>query len=490
MADPIIPVDYTSAEYADIRADLLRRADVLLPQWSSRSEADFGVVIAELFSHAADLNNYSIDRMLREAYLPTAITLESVLTLAAMLGYVPHGSIAATGEVTLISDADATDAVVVPAGTQLSSVYVDSVDGPVIFETTADATVPAAGGTVVVAVAEGRTVVKEQLGISNGREAQRLPIRQPGVITGSVRVYVEAEHADLEWASVPRLAYAASDDLVFTPRPDPSGLTMIWFGDSVNGAVPPMGARVYATYRTGVGAAGNLAAKKITLLDTPITGVSLAYDSSGKPLSTATVGGTGPEDIEQIRRNAPAVSVARERAVTLSDYAAIALTVPGVSAARAESEIASSVVVYIAGPERTLPSTELIVAAQTQLDAAAMAGVTVTVGGPTLVPINLGTSLLPVRIYAAPTWRTTVVEQQVRTTLTELLRDAAITLGSRVTVGQVYTAVATLPGVINVNIPMMARNDATQTGIDDVVLSPWELPVLGTVVLSTTGGVS
>ncbi|MEU4534291.1 baseplate J/gp47 family protein [Streptosporangium sp. NPDC023825] len=486
----IIPVDYTAAEYGDIRADLLRRAAVLIPEWTSRSEADFGVMFTELFSHAADLNNYAIDRMLRESFLPSALTSESIMTLAAMLGYIPHGSIAATGTVTLITDTDQATDVVVPAGTQLSSVYVDAVDGPVIYETVTEVTVPAEGGTVVVDIAEGRTTVREQIGVSTGREAQRVAIRQPGVIEGSVHVYVEAEHADLEWTYLTRLAYAAQGDLAYTLRPTASGITMVCFGDGVNGAVPEIGARIYATYRVGVGKAGNLAANKIEFLDTDIPGVTVAYDGEGKAISSAVTGGTGPEDIEQVRRHAPSASIARERAVTVTDYAAVALTVPGVSAAKAVSQVASSVIVYIAGPERTLPSTELIEAAQAQLDDAAMAGVTVTVGGPTLIGVNLGTELLPMRVYAAPTWRNSVVEQQVRTTLAATIKNASISFGSRVTVGAIYTAVAQLPGVINVNIPMMARSDATQSGIDDIVLSPWELPVLGTVALTTTGGVS
>lgn len=489
MADIDIPIDYTAADYPSIVTDLLRRAEIVIPEWTSRSQADFGVVLAQMWAHSADLNNYAIDRMLRESFLSTAITRESILTLAEMLSYISHSSIAATGTVTLTSDADTTEAIVVPAGSQLSSVYVDAVDGPVIFETVADVTVPPAGGTVVADIAEGQTITKMQIGISNGRSSQRIPILHRNVIEGSVRLHVEAEHADLEWTRVARLAFAGPADTVFAVRPDADGTTVILLGDGVNGSVPELGARIYATFRIGVGAAGNLAPGKIEFLESDIPGVTLAYDSAGKPVSSATTGGSGPEDTEQIRRNAPGAFAARERAVTTADYAAIALTVPGVTAANAISKIASSMIVYIAGPDRSVPSPELIASAQTQLSQAAMGGVTVTVGGPTLIGVNLGTVASPVRVYAAPTHRNLVVDQAVRTQLTNLLRSPDLTFGSRVTVGQIYTALATLPGVINVTIPMMARADATQSGIDDIVLAPWELPVLGTVNLVTTGGV-
>lgn len=488
MAD--IPIDYTSAEYADIRADLLRRADALMPEWTSRSEADFGVVLAELWSHAADLNNYGIDRMLRESFLPTALTRESVLTLAGMLGYTPHGAVAANGSVTLISETSATQPITVPAGTAFISVYVDDIDGPVRFESTADAVVPSAGGTVAVTLTEGTTVTKLQIGISTGTAAQRLTIPHQNVIDGAVRIFIEGQNADLEWNYVPRLVYSGPADLVFTTRPDGSGTTSVLLGDGVNGQIPELGARIFATYRYGTGGLGNLAAGNIEFLSSDIPGVSVATDGAGKPIATAMTGGSAPESVDEIRRHASAAYAAHERAVTVADYARIALTVPGVSAANAISQIASSVLVYIAGPDRSVPSPALITSTQTQLGVAGMAGVTVTVGAPTMVQVNFGTVGLPVHVYAAPTWRNAVVDQQVRTTLTQLMRSSDLGFGGRVTVGRIYTVLGQLPGVINITIPMMARSDAPQTGIDDIVLAPWELPILGAVAITTTGGVT
>lgn len=485
-----VPIDYTAADYADIVIDILRRAETVIPDWTSRSEADFGVVMVEEFAHAADLNNYAVDRMLRESFLPTALTRESILTLASTLSYPAHGNIAATGTITLVSDSDTTSPIVVPAGARLSSVYVEAVDGPVVFETVADVSVPPAGGTVVADIAEGETTVKAQIGISDGRPAQRIQIPREQVIEGSVRLFIEAEHADLEWTRLPRLAFAGPADLAFALRLDATARMTVMLGDGVNGSIPSLGARIYATYRVGVGVAGNLAAGNVEFLETDSEGVAVAYDSAGKPISSATLGGTGPESTEEIRRNAPGAFGVQGRAVTEADFAALALTVPGVSASNAISQIASSMIVYVAGPDRSVPSPELIAAAQIQLDQAAMGGVTVSVGGPTLVPVNLGTVATPVRVYAAPTWRNDVVDQAVRTALSGVLRSADLTFGARVTVGQIYTALAVLPGVINVSIPMMARADVTQSGIDDIVLAAWELPVLGAVVISTTGGVT
>lgn len=487
MANPV-PVDYTSADYPSIRADLLRRAEVLIPEWTSRSEADPGVVMAELMSHTADLNNYAIDRLLQESYLPTASTLTAVLALSDMLSYIPHGPVPSSGTVTLQTDDTAPDTTV-PAGAQLVSEYVDSLDQSLVFETTQTVVVPAAGGTVDVTVVEGRTTTRAEIGMSTGEAAQQFVIAHTNVLDGSVRIFIQGAHADLEWLYRPRLTYSGPSDLVFTARPAAIGSIIVQFGDGVTGAVPPLGARVYATYRTGAGGGGNLAAGKIGVLSTVIPGVQVATNASGVPLSTATGGGADAESIDQIRRNASLSYSSFSRAVTTDDYGKIALTVPGVTASAAIAAVASSVNVYIAGPGRSVPAPELIQAVADQLAAAGSAGVTVTVGGPSLVAINFGSVANPMRLTVAPQWRQDVVETQVTTTLTALVTNPDNGFGSRVSVGEVYAALTAIEGVTNITIPIMARVTDPQTTAADIVMTAWELPVVGTVTIDAVGGV-
>ncbi|MFI6512969.1 baseplate J/gp47 family protein [Streptosporangium sp. NPDC050855] len=487
MAD--VPIDYTSADYQEIKTDLLRHADIILPEWTSRSEADFGVVLAELFSHSADLLNYSIDRLLAESYLPTATTMQAVMTIADVLGYVSHSNVAAVGTVTLITDADG-PAVVVPAGTAFSSRYLEAIDGVLRFESTQEVTVPAAGGTAVVPVAEGRTTTKMLLGVSDGTELQKFEIPNRGVIDGSVRVHVEAPYADLEWTYVARLIYSAPHDPVFTIRPDPEGSVSLLFGDGVNGEIPPLGSRVYATFRSGEGRNGNLGAGHIWTMSDGIDGVTLATTPAGVPISTAMTGGGDREDIEEIRRNASLAYAAFGRAITLDDYSKIALTVPGVSAANAVSNVSSSVVVYIAGPGRTTPSVDLINAVTAQLTASSAAGVRVNVQGPTIIKINFGSVTTPMQLTVAPTYRRFQVETSVRNTLTSLVNSPDNGFGSKITIGEVYGALTAIPGVVNITIPVLARHDAAQTVLADAVMAAYELPQLGTITMATTGGVA
>jgi predicted phage baseplate assembly protein len=95
---------------------------------------------------------------------------------------------------------------------------------------------------------------------------------------------------------------------------------------------PPDGARIEATYRVGVGAAGNVGAGALSHLLTthpvpPLAGVR-------NPLPAT--GGLDPEPIARVKRLAPdAFRAVQERAVTESDYAAVAERHPAVAHARA-----------------------------------------------------------------------------------------------------------------------------------------------------------
>ena len=44
-------------------------------------------------------------------------------------------------------------------------------------------------------------------------------------------------------------------------------------------------------------------------------------------------------------------------------------------------------------------------------------------------------------------------------------------------------------GVRYVDIPLIARADAVQSGTADIQLLPWEFPTAGEIVVTSTGGI-
>ena len=101
------------------------------------------------------------------------------------------------------------------------------------------------------------------------------------------------------------------------------------FGDGIFGLIPPAGSFFRVTYRTGRGAAGNVAAGSITKFD---SSAALLIDRVTNPFPAA--GGADRETDEQVRRRAPQKFRALQfRAVRPEDYEAAAKRLPWVSQA-------------------------------------------------------------------------------------------------------------------------------------------------------------
>src|SRR5262252_5507805 len=90
------PIDYTSRDYTSIINDLLTLIPSYLPEWTDRSPGDFGIVLLELFAYVGDILNYYSDRIANESFIGTAQQRQSVLNLATLLDYTPHGNVSAT----------------------------------------------------------------------------------------------------------------------------------------------------------------------------------------------------------------------------------------------------------------------------------------------------------------------------------------------------------------------------------------------------------
>lgn len=487
-------IDYTSKDYEGLKASMLDFASQVIPEWRTRSEGDFGVALVELLAYEGDILSYYGDRIQDEAFLSTATRRESILQLAAMLGYVPGNGVSATGTVTLQS-ANPGPAVIVPAGTPVVTDFVSDVDGRLVYETDTTVTVPANGATVTVPVTQGQTSTMVSLGSSSGLPGQQFRLPETGVLTGSVRVFLDRAITSTgtnveEWTRVDFLIDADSSSKAFSVYVDADGTSVVQFGDGLDGVIPNTGLNVYATYRTTSGSAGNLGAGNLVAVDSPtLAGVYVAQDANGGYLASEMAGGSDPETNDQIRANGPRAFRTQRRLVTLDDFADAAIGVPGVLRANAAAGSFSSVSVWIVGASGGQPSTDLINRVQADLNSKVLAGVTPTVGTPTFVKVNVGASgnTLTVKVYDNA--RQAVVKANVETAIKSLLALPNVDFAQRLTVADFYAAIMSVPGVQYVAIPMIARSDAAQTGTADIVCRDWEIPTLGNLYVTATGGI-
>jgi len=482
-------VDYTSKDWQAFVTSMLNYAAVIMPEWDTSSEGDFGVMLVELFAYMGDILSFYGDRLTQEAYLPTATQRLSILNIAQLLGYVPTNGSPATGTVTLQNTT--ANPITVPAGTQIATSFLTAADAPIIYQITSNVTVPA-NSTASANLSQGLTYTSVILGVSDGTAGQEFEIPQAGVEDGTVTVYVSSAQSPIKWNQVTFLVDSDADAQVFSVSVDQNNITSVQFGDNINGAIPGIGLTITATYTVGVGSLGNQGAGLVGAIVNPIAGIVVPFQSAGSSLyqSSAMTGGSDPETNDQIRANAPLAYTTQQRAVSLADYANLSLQVPGVLVANAIANHATSVTLYVLGPNYQAASSGL----QNNIlsyfaNNRTLAGTTVTIGTPALIPVDIGSSGNHVQLQVMTNYNQGVVVANVTTALQSLLSPPNSQFGQLLQVSSVYSTIMSVPGVAYAVVNVMTREDITQTNTNPIQFRQSEIPVAGTMYITASGGI-
>ena len=455
-------VDYTSRDYLSIRDDMLALIPLFAPQWTNRDPADFGIALVQMFASMGDNQSYYVDRAANEAFISTASKRSSILRHAALLDYQPTQSSPAL--VTLTFSNSTGSAIVVPAGTQVAtSTTVTSDESQLIFETNSSVTVPplasSVAGTINVIATQGYTTDPIELvqAQSTGQPNQFYQLAQSPVLEDSVIVTVDSivyEKA-LYLIDVPGTTPAFS---VFTDADD---ITYIQFGDNIGGKIPPLNKSIYAEYRIGGGAIGNVPAGSITDILTNYTaGLTVTNQS-------AAAGGEDAESTDSIKINAPSSIKSLNRAVSISDYAALTLQVPGLAKSIATSETYASIIVYFAPfgdrgveADNITPTSifnTLATTVSTYLQGKAPANTSVTLAPPSYVPIDIKLS-----VTMLPQYRQSSVQAAILTAIAEILAFESVLFADRISLQYLMRTIGNVPGVDFTEVRLLRRADAQQ----------------------------
>ncbi len=169
---------------------------------------------------------------------------------------------------------------------------------------------------------------------------------------------------------------------------DGDGGDTIRFGDGVFGANPQPGQIFSVTYRVGAGAAGNVAADAINVID---VGQVSRFSAVTNPFAAAR--GVDAESLLSVKRNAPQkFRASMVRAVTDADYVAAAKSLSWVKRAGCARRWTGSWLTVFVTPEPA--SSETVLAGQRQqlmslLESERMAGVEVYAPDPDYVAMDL-----------------------------------------------------------------------------------------------------
>jgi predicted phage baseplate assembly protein len=141
---------------------------------------------------------------------------------------------------------------------------------------------------------------------------------------------LEVRINDILWHEAPTLYESGPNDRDYVLRIDEDGAGTIQFGDGRRGArLPTARDNVRATYRKGIGAAGNVGAGRLSQLLTRPLGLK----SASNPLPAS--GGVDADSAENARRNMPLGVRTLGRVVSVQDYEDYARAYTGIAKAQA-----------------------------------------------------------------------------------------------------------------------------------------------------------
>lgn len=488
--------DYSTRDFDTIRADMLARAAAVFPEWTDRDPSDFGMLMVDLWAHAADVMHYYIDRAAGEAFLSTAQQRESVLAIANLMDYVPRGRSAAQAVVTYTNNTAAY--VNVPALSTLTGRYNNKSYSAL---STTSASVPPYS-SLTAAIREGTLHTEDVLtSSSSGQSGQQYSIATTDVDASTIVVYVYEDGINpVMYTSVPRISLGQQGDRVFSVYTASDLSVKVVFGNAVNGFVPPAGSKITATYVECSGSEGNLPANTIAAFTgVGFTGVTITA-------SSALAGGLDVESIESMKRSIPQTIRSQGRAVTRSDFVSLAIQVPGVakasisyvpglssaSAGGASVGTNGSVTVYPQASRSdflTTTDTSQAVSASLQtlvvntLQPYALLGVTVLAASTIQwTPIDIRINLFVRDRYVQST-----IAQNVSDAIDELFYFDNVIFGQRLHLGQVY---AIINSVVGVSYAVVTRFDTSGlTGVQtSILIDPLKLPKKGVYVFTSSGG--
>jgi uncharacterized phage protein gp47/JayE len=348
-----------------------------------------------------------------------------------------------------------------------------------------------------VVASHGETIADEPIFVGDGTPRQRLrlvrrPVTHLLASSGKRRSLPELQVKvdGVLWQLTDSFFDSGPFDPHYTVSIDENDVMTVQFGTGQRGAILPAGAEVKATYRVGLGRAGNVGPGTITV---PVT-ANAAIAAVTNPF--AAEGGAERETIDEAKISGPGRVITQARAVTLQDYELLAKAFPGVGKARARVGLRGGykVVQLYVVPEDAgtipppMPSAELKDSLRQELESRQpvnrMAGVDVL--DPTYVAIDVA-----VDVHVKADASASGVKAAVRAVLEQLLAFDQVDFGGVIRVGDVYAALFPIPGISFVQLRRLARSGAASAaGADlvDVAVGDHELPIRGQLTVLTFGG--
>lgn len=306
-------------------------------------------------------------------------------------------------------------------------------------------------GKATQALGSGNGALNGQRFMLDTRDVSFVPdASMPSGVRADVTITVNGEI----WSQVANLGTSEAADAHYQVRQNEDGKLWIEFGDGRHGRRLPTGVNnVQASYRQGVGDTGNLPAGRLVQPVHPhalVTGISQPGPSAG---------GGEREGTTSLRDNAAGALLALERAVSLSDFAALARSNAGIAQAEAfalpsgrSRQNRIELVVVPAGDTGFPDSSRDKLTAY--LLAHAVPGISLSITPYT--EVNFG---VQVSVRVRPeAFDKDEVRASVRTALMQHFSVKQRALGQPLQIGELYAVIESVPGVENSDVVLQVRS--------------------------------
>lgn len=282
-------------------------------------------VLLDVMSYNSYLNSFYLNMIASEMFLDSAQKIDSVISHAKELNYLPRSAHAAVANVTFTVEASGftTNKLTVPKGTRFSGY---NSNGTYTFVTDQSLTFSSSNNTYLVEniqISEGN-YFQDTFVVDYDIEDQNFVLSNESIDVSSIQVNVieNSGQTNNEFSYASSLFGLNSISEVYFVQAVEGGKYEILFGDGLFGRKPLNGASIVVSYIVTTGSDGN-GVDNFTLSDNLGPGNGGVASASDITVITPSVWGANQESIETIRFNAPRYYATQQRAVSVDDYASL-----------------------------------------------------------------------------------------------------------------------------------------------------------------------
>ena len=276
-------------------------------------------VLLDVMSYNTYLNSFYLNMVASEMFLDSAQKLDSVVSHAKELNYLPKSSKSAVANVSFSVNYDSSP-LTIPKGTVFSG---QNSNGSFSFTTAFTQNYTSSNSTYQVnnlQIHEG-FFTKDSFVRDYTQKPQRYVLSNPNIDIDSLTVTCNENGSNTQFTKVETLFNLTGNSNIFFVQAAQNNKYEIVFGDGILGRDPQNLAIIVAEYRVTNGdkAQGISSFLLTTKLGNPNSTTSTVITDA------PSAGGAAAEDIESIRRSAPRYFATQQRAIASDDYASLVL---------------------------------------------------------------------------------------------------------------------------------------------------------------------